>query len=298
MDEIPEDFIRLLSLEYGEAGERFIAELPQRIEHFLENWALSSSGKFMHGATALVLPVLMKNGDTAALKFPYLDGESNGEPIALGAWGGQASVRLFAHDEVTGTMLLERLDPDRTLLKLAETDSRVAVHSIGLLLNRLTSVRAPEGLPRLRDVTRKILSEAPGVLDGCEPNGDRRLALSCLAVLAEVAQESGDRLLHNDLHFGNVLGAEREDWLAIDPRPVSGDPGYELLTVLASHYIADEVIWRFDLLTEMLALDRERATAWTLGRLLLGILRDVEESSVAVLDEMQREIITLLLYRK
>jgi streptomycin 6-kinase len=33
-------------------------------------------------------------------------------------------------------------------------------------------------------------------------------------------------VISTDLHAGNVLGAEREPWLAIDPKPFVGDPAY------------------------------------------------------------------------
>ncbi len=36
-------------------------------------------------------------------------------------------------------------------------------------------------------------------------------------------------LLATDLHAGNVLRAEREPWLVIDPKPFVGDPTYDAL---------------------------------------------------------------------
>jgi streptomycin 6-kinase len=36
-------------------------------------------------------------------------------------------------------------------------------------------------------------------------------------------------LLCTDLHAGNVLAAEREPWLVIDPKPHVGDPTYDVL---------------------------------------------------------------------
>ena len=36
-----------------------------------------------------------------------------------------------------------------------------------------------------------------------------------------------ERMIHGDLHYENVLAADREPWLAIDPKPVAGDPHYE-----------------------------------------------------------------------
>lgn len=36
-------------------------------------------------------------------------------------------------------------------------------------------------------------------------------------------------LLATDLHAGNVLAAERQPWLLIDPKPYVGDPTYDPL---------------------------------------------------------------------
>src|ERR671932_396022 len=36
-----------------------------------------------------------------------------------------------------------------------------------------------------------------------------------------------DVLLATDLHAGNVLRAQREPWLVIDPKPFVGDPAYD-----------------------------------------------------------------------
>uniref|UniRef100_UPI001C693FA0 aminoglycoside phosphotransferase family protein n=1 Tax=Streptomyces sp. WELS2 TaxID=2749435 RepID=UPI001C693FA0 len=85
------------------------------------------------------------------------------------------------------------------------------------------------------------------------------------------------RLLHWDLHDENVLAAERADWLAIDPKPLAGDPGFELWPALDNRFEAAEVRWRFDAMTDVLGLDRDRARAWTCGRLLQNALWDVED---------------------
>ena len=85
----------------------------------------------------------------------------------------------------------------------------------------------------------------------------------------EVAGEAGDRLPHWDLHFENVLAAEREPWLAIDPKPLLGDPAFDVLPALGSRWNeamatgdpARAMRRRYDLMVDELALDRERALA-------------------------------------
>ena len=45
----------------------------------------------------------------------------------------------------------------------------------------------------------------------------------------ELCDSSADPVvLHGDLHYGNVLSSDREGWLAIDPKGVTGEPSYEV----------------------------------------------------------------------
>ncbi|NUQ97001.1 MAG: hydroxyurea phosphotransferase [Streptomyces sp.] len=259
----------------GAAGRAFIAGLPRLAEEFLDRWELRLDGRPMHGVTALVLPVLRCDDTPAVLKLQLLDEESVGEPVALRLWDGDGAVRLLAHDETTHSMLLERLDHTRMLARLPDT--REAVLVIARLLAHLTATPAPEGMRRLGDIAQAMLDRTPWALKRIPDPETRSLAADCAAAIREVRDEPGDRLLHWDLHDENVLAADRAPWLAIDPKPLAGDPGFELWPALANRFDTDEIRWRFDAMTEVLGLDRARARAWTLGRLLQNTLWDVED---------------------
>ncbi|MFD6876077.1 MULTISPECIES: aminoglycoside phosphotransferase family protein [unclassified Streptomyces] len=291
MVEIPDGFVAAQLRDNGAAGREFIEGLPARAAGFLERWELRRTGPGMYGATALVLPVERADGTPAALKLLVPDEESEGEPLALRTWAGRGCVELWEHDAPTGTLLLERLDEGRPLSGLAELDSRAAVGVIGELLGRLTSVPAPEGLRGLDVSVARMLDGAPRAAALPADPRERLLLSDCAAAVAEVAAEPGDRLLHWDLHFDNVLGGGeggREPWLAIDPKPLVGDPGFELLPSIVNNFRAEEVRWRFDLLTEVVGLDRERARAWTLGRVLQNCLWELEDGE----DELpEREVL-------
>ena len=76
-------------------------------------------------------------------------------------------------------------------------------------------------------------------------------------------------MLATDLHAGNVLRAEREPWLVIDPKPFVGDPAYDATqhllnceTRLRAH--PDGTIRRF---SDLLGLDSGRVRLWTFARL-------------------------------
>ncbi len=277
--EVPAELAASQEKFNGAAGRAFVAELPGRAAAFLRRWELRRDGPAMYGVCALVLPVVRAEGTPAVLKLQLLDEESAGEPAALRAWDGEGAVRLLAHDAPTCTLLLERLDFSRTLAHVP--DSREAVEVVGALLARLTARPAPAGLRRLGDIAAALLERTPPALRRVVDPADRRLLADCAAALREVAAEPGDRLLHWDLHYDNVLAAHRADWLAIDPKPLAGDPGFELLPALANRYDPAETRWRFDALTAALGLDRERARAWTLGRVLQTCVWELEEGRPA-----------------
>lgn len=296
--EIPAELAASQTKYNGEAGRAFIAALPGRATEFLDRWGLRVTGPSMYGVASLVLPVTRTaDGTHAALKMQLLDEESAGEALALRVWDGAGAVRLLADDPETGTMLLERLDEGRHLSTLG--DAREAVRILGDLLARLVAVKAPEGLRGLGDIAARMVAETPEAAArlGAE---DAALLRDCAAAVREVMGEPGDRLLHWDLHYDNILAGEREPWLAIDPKPLAGDPGFELLPALTDLWDEEPdpagTRWRFDLLTERLGLDRERARAWTLGRVLQNGLWDVEDGEPE-LDEDQVTIARALLER-
>jgi streptomycin 6-kinase len=258
-----------------EAGRAFIAALPDLTAAFLDRWNLRVTGTPMHGVSALVLPVTRADDTHAVLKLQIRDHETDGEPVALRLWNGDGAVRLLAHDEPTGTMLLERLDATRMLSH--QEDVHEAVLVIARLLAHLHTTPAPGGMRHLRDIAPAMLERTPAALDRVPDPAARRLVADCAAAVREVADEPGDRLLHWDLHDENVLASDRAPWLAIDPKPLAGDPGFDLWPALANRFDPDDVIWRFDAMTDVLGLDRARARAWTYGRLLQNCLWEIED---------------------
>ncbi|GAA2958983.1 aminoglycoside phosphotransferase family protein [Streptomyces enissocaesilis] len=277
---IPEALVGTQVEFNGEAGRRWIAALPGQAAAYLERWRLRLTGPSMHGAVSLVLPVERADGTPAALKLQLLDEESAGEAAALRAWDGNGVVRLLEHDARSGAMLLERLDERRPLSGVADT--MAAVRVVGELLARLNAVVAPGGVRRLGDIAEAMLDDVPRRVRGAADPAERRLLERCAGAVREVAGEPGGQLLHWDLHYDNVLaplaGSGRgEPWVVIDPKPLAGDPGFELLPALVNRFEAGQVLSRFDLMTEVLGLDRGRARAWTLGRVLQNGLWELED---------------------
>ncbi|GGS81169.1 aminoglycoside phosphotransferase family protein [Nonomuraea spiralis] len=268
----------------GEKGRAWSAGLPALAERYLEEWALRlDEGRPMHGVVSLVLPVVREDGTRAALKLQPVTDENATEAPGLRTWAGKGSVLLLDEDPETGTLLLERLDSARPLS--AVPDDVEALTILTELLGRLTAFPAPPGMRRLGDIAKDMLADVDKAVTALPREGDRHWLRWCADTVAELVGEPGDRLLHWDLHYDNVLAAEREPWLAIDPKPLAGDPGFDLWPALDNRWEAvvatgdpvRGVLRRFDLMVDALGLDPARAAGWTLGRLLQNALWDVED---------------------
>ncbi|HEX2175667.1 MAG TPA: aminoglycoside phosphotransferase family protein [Nocardioidaceae bacterium] len=271
MSVVPEFFADMIEIREGDAGETWIADLPGQVDRLLAEWRLRVDGETRFGYVGIVVPVRCADETPAALKVSYPDEESASEVPALAAWDADGVVRLLRHDESGFAILLEWLDPDRSLFAVPVDDG---VQVLGELMARLHRRTAPSGVPRLADESRRWLETVPRDWEAHCTGHDRRLLDAALATWHELGPEAGDTLLHRDLHYGNVLAGTREPWLAIDPKGMAGDPAYDVIPAVWNRLelllAADDphaaVRRRVDQLCEVAGIDRARAYPWTLAR--------------------------------
>ena len=284
---IPPALAELVVRHEGELGRTWLADLPALAADLLSRWRLRMDGSPMHGMGALVQPVVRPDGTLAVLKLQPPTSENAGEALALRRWQGLDVAALLDHDPVSGSLLLERLDATRTLATV--DDDMAALQILSEMLARLVAVAAPDAMRRLSDIAAGMLGEVPQAAALVADSQARRLLLTCADAVREVVDEPGDRLLHWDLHYDNVLATHpssgHDGWRAIDPKPLAGDPGFELLPAIwnrwddavASGNVAGAIRRRFDLMTEVLGVDRQRAKHWTLGRVLQDALWNIAD---------------------
>ena len=223
---IPPVLARNVSEAWAAAGERWLAGLPALLEEVAAGWELTLGAPYdlsYHWVT----PVTCADGTPAVLKLGVPAGHLLDQAEALRLAGGDGAVRLLDHDEARGALLLERAepgDPAATLVPERDEEATAALVDVGRRLHR----EPPPGctLPDLEDESasfRDHLRRFPG--DDPLP---RDLVERAGRLFDELCASAPRRLLlHGDLHHDNVLRAEREPWLAIDPFGVVGDPGYD-----------------------------------------------------------------------
>jgi streptomycin 6-kinase len=304
---VPAELADLHQKYSGESGRAWISALPALAAMCIDHWQLQIDGESAFGAVALIIPVARRDGSKAVLKLQPVDDETSGEPAALQAWAGRGAVRLVEHEAGSGAMLLERLDAARDLT--AVEDDLAAARIIAEILVQLNSVPAPAGMRRLSDITAAILAEAQDAVRMAGDANERRLLSECTARLAAMTSDPiEDRLLHWDLHYFNVLstldGSQR--WTAIDPKPLSGDSGFELMPALWNRWedliqtgdVTRALLRRFDVMTEVMSLDRSRAATWTLARVLQNAIWDLVRFNEAHIQSSQRMIAEILIDKR
>jgi len=122
--------------------------------------------------------------------------------------------------------------------------------------------KGPEGFATIED-------EVPYLLEDLETARHPCLKDAALTYLRELVPTQGERVLVNeDLHGENVLAAEREPWLAIDPKPIAAERELGVASIVRSNELGHskrDVLYRLDRLCSELRLDRERALGWTVA---------------------------------
>jgi len=210
--------------------------------------------------------VTTADGEQAVLKIQQPHRESEHEAAALEVWDGDGAIRLLDFEPEEHALLLERCVPGTAL---SEVGAAAALDVFVELLPRLWK---PAGAP-FGTLAAEAVWWSDSLAETWERFGrpfERRLLDAALEALIELPRTQGEQvLLHQDLHGDNVLAAQREPWLAIDPKPLVGEREFGVAPIVRSRELGHsrrDVLHRFDRLTAELDLDRERALEWTVAQ--------------------------------
>ena len=96
-------------------------------------------------------------------------------------------------------------------------------------------------------------------------------------------------VVHGDLHYANVMADATGEWIAIDPKPMAGDPHYvpapllwnrmeELSGPGAVGSVRDGLRRRFHAVVDAGGLDEDRARDWVVVRMVINAGWTVEDA--------------------
>jgi len=248
--------------------EAWLERVPELVRGCGERWDLRLGELYPAGAAGYAARVELADGTGAVLKLSYPHRESEHEAAALELHAGAGAVRLLASDPERQAMLLERCEPGTPVWEIG---GEAALDVIVGLLPRLWK---PAGEPfrSLAEEAAWWLEDLPREWEVAGRPFERSLLDAGLDALRELSASQGEQVLVNqDLHGENVLAAQREPWLVIDPKPLLGEREFGLAPVVRSFELGDarrDVLYRLDRLSSELGLDRERARGWTIGQTL------------------------------
>ncbi len=228
----------------------------------LAHWRLTPDGAPILTPNARLLPVLWR-GRRAMLKIATCEEERVGARV-MRWWSGEGAARVFASEG--DAILLERA-ASRSLADLTrggEDDLATAI-----ACDVVARLHAPEpspelGLARLETRFRRLT-------DGGARHGDlfARAASAAQTLLQRAAEP---RVLHGDIHHDNILDFGARGWLAIDPKGVIGDRGFDYANLFCnpgptgapSEDFPPERLFerRLSIVVERSGLDERRLLQW------------------------------------
>lgn len=251
----------------------WLDRLPGIVRGLARDWELELGAPFQPGGQcSWVAPARTADGAQLVLKVGWLHPEAEREAEALRFWDGNGAVRLHANETLGDTvaLLLERCEPATLLSELAEPEQDEVVCA---LLPRLW--REPPAGHEFRSLQAMCAAWADQTDEALARSGactalDRGLVRAGLELFRTLPTSADRRvLLATDLHAKNILAAQREPWLLIDPKPHVGDPAYDTLQhMLNCDRLFTDPAGLARRLADLLELQRDRLLLWLFARVV------------------------------
>jgi streptomycin 6-kinase len=236
----------------------WLSDLPRLAAECAEQWGIELEEP-VDAPHSLLVPA----GDVVLKLNAPSHFEADHEADALAWWDGAGAVRLVARDDDRRAFLCERCRPGTQLWDV-EREVQEAVVA-GLLPKLRLDVDRPHPFRLLADEAERWAEELPDRYEAGGRPFERTLLDAAVDVFRSVDRDAA-ALVNQDLHGGNVLRAEREPWLAIDPKPLVGEPEVTGVGLLRNAEAGTARRW-LDLLAD-LGLDRDRLRGWGVAHAL------------------------------
>src|SRR6185437_4076924 len=227
-------------------------------------------------------------GAAAILKISHSAEEIRGGAL-MEWWGGDGAARVLAREG--DALLLERATGARSLTEMArrgEDDEATRILcAAGDRLHAARPAPPPSTLVPLETWFRQLwpTAEAHGGL----------YAKSAAAARALLAEPQAVGVLHGDLHHGNVLDFGPRGWLAIDPKRLQGERGFDFANILFNRDLETatgpgRLARQVSVAAEAAGLDRRRLLQWVLAFAGLSAAWYIEDGVTPTFDLAIAEI--------
>ncbi|HHL2498986.1 TPA: aminoglycoside phosphotransferase family protein [Yersinia enterocolitica] len=228
------------------------------LHQYITRWRLTADGDAFHTPSSWLQPVRY-GGKPAMLKIAMAQDEALGAQLMLW-WGGDGATRVLKQED--NAILLERISGGRSLSEMARNGqddeaSRIICH-VAARLHTQHKPQPPE-LPQLSSQFNALDSAA-------QMQGG--IFIDAAFIATKLLTEPQDvTVLHGDIHHGNILDAGPQGWLAIDPKGLLGERGFDFANLFCNpDFIVATSPGRLtrqaDIIAETAGLDRHRLLSW------------------------------------
>jgi streptomycin 6-kinase len=238
--------------------------MPQRInfDDYIARWRLTPDGVPILTHSSRLLPVRWK-GQPAMLKIAESEEERAGGLLMV-SWAGQGAARVLAHNN--DALLMERAEGTVSLADLARNaDDDTASRIICEVTARLHSHKHQSPLNSVVPLDRWFRELEPAAT---KYGGVLMVAAETARYLLATSQEVV--ILHGDVHHGNILDFGSRGWLAIDPKGLKGERGFDYANLFCNpdHKTAtvpERLLRQLNVVAQAARLPRTRLLQWVLA---------------------------------
>jgi streptomycin 6-kinase len=285
---------------FHEDGAAWLDALPDLLNDCAARWNLTLGQPFTPLSYNYVIAATRADGTDAVLKLGVPRPDLRFEIDALRHYDGDAAIRVFDADPASGVSLLERAIPGDPIVLLDDDEEATRI-AAGIMRRLWRAPAAGHSLPTVAswgsayaELRARVADwgSAYAGLRARNAGGSGQIPAPLFDYAESLyfsldASRERDVVLHGDLHHWNIVRAQREPWLAIDPHGLVGDPGFEVGSWMRNP-VGDEdhpdaarllvrrpdlsavLARRLDIFSDELALPRERLRDWALAFAILS----------------------------
>ncbi|WP_309644749.1 aminoglycoside phosphotransferase family protein [Phenylobacterium sp.] len=230
---------------------------------WLDRWGLSPDGEaFSTPYTRSWLMPVRRGREPAMLKLAYEVEEQRGGGL-MAWWAGEGAARVLAHHGEA--LLLERAMGRGDLVEMAGTDDDGATAILCRAAMALHAPRATVPPATLVPLATWFAALGPGA---ARHGGVLAKAHATSELLLADPREVS--VLHGDLHHENVLDFGPRGWLAIDPKGLVGERGFDYANIFCNPdpLVAappERMRRQVEVVAESAGLERRRLLQWILA---------------------------------
>jgi streptomycin 6-kinase len=206
-------------------NEQAIAKAWDNLETAKINWRLADDGEVVKTHSSLLQPVIY-HGKQAMLKTPFSDEERRG-CLLMTCYEGNGAAAVWEYDG--DSMVMERACGPGSLKQMVldgnEDEANGIICAVTAKLHTVKCIHNDAFIP-LTDWFRSLRLAAAihgGALAKCNAAANKLLA-----------DPQDQVILHGDIHHENILDSGTRGWIAIDPKGLIGERGFDYANIFCN----------------------------------------------------------------